>query len=90
MTATFWSAAVLSAAFDSRSAVSFYLCNFFRSEAKRCAPDDAIDLLRITRADNCAGDCRVPQGPGDGDSSRRLPATRTDSADSLNQRQILR
>lgn len=45
--------------FNGSSAGSFDLLNFVGRKAKIGATDDAIDLLCVSRADNCACDRRV-------------------------------
>jgi len=48
----------------------FELGNFLPRKPKGRAADDAIDLLRIARADDGTGDCGVSQCPGDSDFPR--------------------
>ena len=70
------------------SPLSFDLPNFILSKAKSGGTDNAIDLFCISRADNCAGDCRMSKCPGDSKFSGRFAVTRADRAQALDQYQI--
>src|SRR5216117_395212 len=72
------------------SLVSFDLPNFIWCKVKSGGTADAIDLFCISRADNCAGDCRMSKCPGDSKFSGRFAVTRADRAQALDQCQIFR
>ena len=56
------------------SAIRFDLLNFVGRQAESRSADNALNLLRIARADDCARDCGVSQCPGDCNFAWRFDA----------------
>ena len=62
------------------SAIRFDLLNFVGRQVESRGANDALNLLHIARADDCARDCGVSQRPGDGNFAWRVTVTRTNGA----------
>src|SRR6266480_5122894 len=66
---------------------SFDFCDFFGGQRKIGRADVSLDLLRVARTDDGAGDGGILKRPGDSDLPRRTPVAFADLPQAFNQRE---